>query len=311
MSSQQLLRLAAVLAAVLVLWGVVALASRGSEGSTERGSILVRIDTATIDTIALTEPGDTTTLTRDGTAAWRVNGHRAEAQAVSELLEALVDTGASVELIARNPSSHSRLRVTEDSGRRIRVVDGGRIALDLIAGKQTSDWAGVYLRRANQPEVYVVRGDLPSALTRSGDEWRDRTIATVSPDSIGTIEIRRGSRSYKLLRKGSSWVFTSGASADSVAVANLISSYKNLEVDGFANAAQEDSLSFARPRRTARLLDRRGTPLLSLAFDSIASGIWVRLADARIGRPANGQAYRLETWTADRLTPAESTLRKQ
>jgi hypothetical protein len=311
MSSKQLLRVAAVLAAVLLLWGVVALASRRSEGNSDRGSILSSIDTADIDTIAITGPADTATLTRAGTNGWRVNRYAADGQAVSELLRALVDTGMATELIARSPSSHPRLRVTEDSGRRARIVSDGRAVADLIAGKQTSDGGGAYLRRADQPEVYAVRGELPIALARSSDEWRNRTIATVRPESVATVEVRRGSRSYKLQRKDSTWVFNSGAPTDSAAVARLLSEYKEVKVAGFATAAQKDSVTFARPRRTLRLLDRRGGPLVSLVFDSIPSGIWVRLADRRTGGQADSEVYRLDSWIADRLTPADSVLRRR
>jgi hypothetical protein len=316
MSSKQLLRLAGVLIAVLVLWGAVALASRRSEGSMERGRIVPPIDSSTVDTISLAGLGDTATLTRTrkDVAPWRVNGHAADPQVVSELLKALADTAVTAELVARNPASHARLRVTEDSGRRVRAVGQGRVLLDLIAGKRTTDWDGLYLRRTSEPEVYVVRGDLATAFARPGDEWRNHTIATITPDSVGVIEVRRGSRSYTLRRKSSGWVFASGAAADSAAVVGMLSDYRNVRAAGFGSRAQEDSLRFARPRRSARLLDRRGAPLLSLVFDSIASGIWVRAsgqaggqADARTG----GQVYRIDTWTADRLAPADSSLRKR
>jgi hypothetical protein len=312
MSSKQLLRLAVALLAVLVLWGAVALASRRSEGISDRGKIVPRIDTSTVDTIALTGPGDTAILTRtgDGVGTWRVNEHPADPQVVTELLKALADTGVIAELVARNPTSHARLQVTADSGRRVRAVHRGRTLLDLIAGKRTTDWDGLYLRRTGDPEVYVIRGELATALARPSDEWRNHTIATITPDSVAAIEIRHGSRSYTLRRKGSGWLFASGAAADSAAVAGMLSDYRNVKAAGFGSRAQEDSLRFARPRRSARLLDRRGVPLLSLVFDSTATGLWVRV-DGRAGGQSEGQGvYRLDSWTADRLTPADSSLRR-
>jgi hypothetical protein len=311
MSAKQLLRLAAVLAAALVLWGAVALASRGSEGKAERGSILPTIDSAAIDTIALTGSRDTTILTRDGPDRWRVNGKPADPAAMTGLLKALAEKETPTELAARNPSSHPRLRVTDDSGRRVRIVSQGRTLADVIAGKRTVDMDGLYLRRANTPEVYVVRGELPALLERSGDDWRNRVIARVNPDSIGTIEVRRGARPYSLRRKGNGWEFASGAPADSAAVAKLLSDYREIKAAGFGSRAQEDSLKFAKSRRRARLLDRSGAPILSLEFDSIPSGVWVRVADGRADGRADREVYRLDSWTADQLTPADSTPRKR
>ncbi|HEY9014031.1 MAG TPA: hypothetical protein VIM84_03075, partial [Gemmatimonadales bacterium] len=69
-------------------------------------------------------------------------------------------------------------------------------------------------------------------------------------------------------------------------------------------------LRLSRSRRTAKLLDRKGTPLLAVTFDSLASGIWVRVEGSSPGRGTGSEAYHLDTWTADRLTPPDSTLRK-
>lgn len=308
MSSKQLLRLAAILAGVLVLWGAVALASRRSERESGSG-IFSKLDTSRVDTIALTAPGDTAILTRSksGSTGWLANGRPADNQAVSGLLKALADTSVVAELVARNPTSHARLRVSDDSGRRVRVVAGGRTLAHLIAGKPATDGDGIYLRRGGKPEVYVVRGELGQSLTRSRDDWRNHTIAAVTPDSVSSVEISRGKKSYTLRRKGSGWVFGSGVAADSGAVSRLLSSYREVRATGFASKAQEDSLRRQRPRRTARLLNRSGMPILSLVFDSLPSGLWVRAE----GGASSRETYRLDSWTADQLTPADTSLRKR
>jgi Domain of unknown function (DUF4340) len=302
-SSKQLLRLAAVLLGVLVLWGAVALASRRSERENRSAGILPQLDTSAVDTVRLAAPSDTVILirTKSATTGWLANDHPADKQAVSGLLKALADTSVVTELVARNPSSHGRLRVTDDSGRRVRVSQGARTMVDLIAGKPATEGDGIYLRRSGTPEVYVVRGDLGQALTRSRDEWRNHTIATVVPDSVASVEVRRGSRGYTLRRKGSGWVFGTGAPADSSAVSRLLSAYREVKVTGFATKVQEDSVRRQRSRRRARLLDRNAVPILSLVFDSLPSGLWVRSGEGR-------EAYRLDSYTADQLTPAESSL---
>jgi hypothetical protein len=311
MSPKQLVRLAAILLVVIALWGAVALASRRSDEGSAGERLLPKIDSSAVDSIALIGPQDTALLKRPSKSesGWRVNGHRADSQAVGQILKALAEPDAAAELVARNPNSHERLRVTEDSGRRIRVLSRGRVLLDLLAGKQATDGQGIYLRRSNQPEVYVVGGELASALARTGEEWRDHTIANVNTDSVARIEISRGKRSYALKREGSRWLLGSGAPADSASVANLLASYRAVEAAGFATKTQRDPLRFDRRRRSARLLDRAGKPLLALSFDSVASGIWVQVEGE--GQPATGEPYRIESWTADQLTPADSTLRKR
>jgi hypothetical protein len=311
MSSKQLLRLAGVLAVVVVLWGAVALASRNSDGGAEQGRILPEIDTASVDSIVLSGPADTVRLVRAGRrrAEWQVNGKPADPKAVADLLGALKESRSSAELVARNPASHARFRITEDSAKQVRVVQGGRTTVTLLAGKQSSEWDGIYLRRTGEPVVYVVRGGLAPALTRPPEDWRDRTIATIPPDSVAAIEVRRGRSSYTLRRQSKGWVFGSGRGADSTAVANLLGRYREIKAAGFGTKAQLDSLRFDRSRRMARLLDQRGQPMLGLVFDSIASGTWVRLSESQSDRSRSGEAYRIDAWTADQLTPPDSALR--
>lgn len=304
MSSKQLLRLAAVLAGVLVLWGVVALASRRSEREGGSAAIIPRVDTSAVDTVRFVAPGDTSILTRAKQANWLVNGRPADKEAVGGLLKALADTSLRAELVARNPASHSRLRVTDDSGRRVQISQKGKIVVDLIAGKPATEGDGIYLRRSGAPEVYVVRGDLGQTLNRSKDDWRNHTIATVVPDSVAAVEIRRGGSAYTLRRKGSGWVFGTGVATDSAAVSRMLAAYREVKVAGFATRAQEDSIRRHRSRRAARLLNSAGTTILTLRFDSIPSGLWVRTGE-------EGETYRLDSWTADQLTPAESSLRQR
>jgi hypothetical protein len=313
MSSKQLLRLAGVLALVLVLWGAVALASRQSDGGAEHGELLPDIDSSAVDSVVLSSTADTVRLVRagKGRAEWQVNGKPADPKIVADLLGALKTSKGSAELVARNPASHARFRITEDSAKRLRIVQGGRTSVTLLAGKQSPEWDGIYVRRAGDPAVYVVRGGLAPALSREAEDWRDHTIAKIAVDSVSAIEVRRGRSSYTLRRQNKEWVFQSGRAGDSTAVANLLSRYREIKAAGFGTKAQLDSLRFDRPRRSARLLDQRGKPILGLVFDSISSGTWVRRSEDQTGRNTSGEVYRIDDWTADQLTPPDSTLRKR
>lgn len=311
MSTKQLVRLALVLAAALLLWGAVALASKRNQEGTAHPTLLPRIDTSAVDSVVITGRRDSAVLVRarKGANGWLVNGKPTDQPAVADLLKGLADTAQIPELVAQSPASQARLRVSEDSGRRVRVVQHGRTVADLIAGKQTLENDGIYLRREGASEVYVLRSGLASALGRSADEWRNHTIAEVVPDSVSAIQISRGAKSYSLKRQRAKWVFATGAAADSAKVTELLSSYRDVKASGFGSPALQDSLRSAKPKRTARLLNKQGSPLLRLVVDSTAGGLWVRINPGTTSS-ASGEAYRVESWTADQLTPADTTLRK-
>jgi hypothetical protein len=255
-----------------------------------------------VDSIVIQRPADTARLARVDSSTWTVNGHRASPGGVQDILAALGDTARRTELVGGRSKSHAGFGVDSAKGVRIRVVAGDSTVADLVQGNRGPGLEGGYFRLATDSAVYLVGGDLAQALERTSDELRDKRIAGVTPDSVARIEVTRGRRSYALRRDGALWSLTPGGRADSAAVAELLSSYGQVEAAGFATRAQADSARFGRPDRRVGLLRADGSPLLTLVFDSTATGFWVR------GGP-DSTVYRLDTWSADRLTPEDSTLR--
>ncbi len=301
MSPKSLRRLATLLLVALVVWVVLALARR-SGGDRPASLSLPKIDTAAVDTIALTGPRDTSIIARTTSGRWRVNGYPASLALVTELLTAFRDSSAWSELAAERRGSHERFGVAADSARRLRVTSHGRVLLDVLTGKRTADWGGFYVRRPTEDAVYAFHGALASALSRGPDDWRDKQIVAVTPASVDTIHIQRGARGYVVRRSGNGWAFAGGGAADSAAVADLLGAYQDLAATGFATRAEAAALPFSPPRRRAQLMAHDGRTLASLVFDSTATGVWIR-ADS------GGTVFRTDAWTMNRLTPADSTLR--
>lgn len=303
MNDRTIKRLAIALAIAVVAWGVLALTRRAREDRIERLA-LPRVDTAAVDSIVVAGRTDTVVLARGG-GGWTVNGHRADTARVRELLAAVVDSGTTSELIAQTSGSHVRMGVDADSGRRVRVVDGANTLLDLTAGKRTDDWRGVYVRRSADSAVYALRGNnLAESFTRALDDWRDRRIASVVPESVAVVELQRGARSVTLRRgEGGRWALGAG-DADSAAVARLLDAYRDLTASGFATPAQEDSVTLAPARFSVRLTGARGAVLAEVRYDSTATGVWARADSA-------GPVFKLDAWRLSTLAPVEGTLRAQ
>ena len=303
MSPTQLARLAMVMGALLLLWGAASLARRGASGPTESDRFaLPSVPRDSVDSIVILRQTDTARLARVDSATWTVNGHRASTSAVQDILAALADTARRTELAGGRPGSHAGFGVDSAKGARIRVVRGDSTVADLVQGNRGPGLEGGYFRLAADSAVYLVRGNLAESLERTSDELRDKRIAGVPADSVARIEGTRGRRSYALRRDGTAWIFASGSRADSAAVGELLSSYGQIDAAGFATAAQADSAQLARPDRRVQLLRADGSPLLSMAFDSSATGFWVRAGQ-------DSTIYRLDTWSADRLTPSDSALK--
>jgi hypothetical protein len=302
MTPLQVRRLAIGLGVIAALWLLLAII-RKPVRDRETHLSLGRIDTATVDTIHIRNPSDTSLLVRTSATEWKVNGLPGSPTAVSSLLNALQDSSARTELVAENVSSHPRFQITGDSGTHFRVMAGGTKVLDLVAGKRTSSFSGIYVRKSTEDAVFTVSGSLAEQFNAAPDTWRDKRIASIEPDSVASIEIRRGNAAYVLRRTDSTWKFANGQAASADAVTSLLGQYSSLTASGFATARQRDSINFARARRSVRLAGKSGTALLSLQFDSTASGVWAKT-------DSDSTVFRIDPWTFGNLAPAESTLKR-
>jgi Domain of unknown function (DUF4340) len=302
-SAKQLMRLLLVFLVLLVLWGAAALGRR--HGTDRAGSESLRLPAlarSAVDSIVLTKAGASVVLARKDSSVWTANGFPAATPAVSELLDALADSGAASDVVAERKSSQADLGVDSAHGTWMRVKSRGKNLLELIAGNRSPDFSGGYARLPDQERTYLVHGRLIEAATRPADDWRDHRIAAVPADSIGRVEVARGGKRYELERKGAQWSLSTGGSVDSSRAATLLGAYKSIEAGGFATAAQADSARFNPPDRRLSLLRKDGSPLLTLLFDSTAAGM-------RVKSDTGKTVYTMDAFIADQLAPADSSLR--
>ena len=230
---------------------------------------LPRIDTATVDSGRGDQRGRDSASCASVHGAWRVNGSRRPTTRVLALLQGLADTTSSSEQVAESHTSHERFGVAADSGERVRVSSRGRVVLDLVTGKRTADYGGLYARRSGDDAVYAVHGGLADGLSRPIGDWRDKHIVAVIADSVATIAIQRSGRAYTVQRAHQGWRFGSGAPADSAAVSSLLNQYRDLTAVGFATTAEADSAHFSacRPPRASPACERLAAREPQLRFD--------------------------------------------
>lgn len=301
MSARQLLRAALALAVLIVLWGAVEIGRRLG-GDREVPFSLPALTAPDVDSVVIAKGADTTLLVRRDGARWEVNGYLAASAEVTKFFDALRDTVRS-DLVARSATSHERLGVDSVGGRRVRLVGGGRTLADLVFGERGREWGTIYVRTATESDVYLLGGELGNLVDRNADAWRDRRIAALEPDSVAEIDVERGGSGYTLVRGDSAWSID-GTSADSGVVAQLLQELRDLNGSGFPSPAQADSADFDAPDRRLEVRGMGGRIVLRLAFDSASFAYWVR-------HDSGGPIYRLDSWRADRLTPADSAVRRQ
>ncbi|HXF96898.1 MAG TPA: DUF4340 domain-containing protein, partial [Gemmatimonadales bacterium] len=264
MTAAHLRWLALGVGALLLLWAGGQLLPSGTDRLT--GSFrLPAVSADSADTIAVIAPGETVIVTRTGPGAWSANGFAASSTAVADFFGSLGQV-PEPELVARSAASFGRLGVDTGAARRLRLTQGGRTVLDLLVSERGPDYQSAYVRAPDDSAVYAVSGSFALAARRRLDDWRDRTIATVSPDSVGEIELWRGARRTLLARRDGQWRLGRGA-ADSAAVRRLLERYRSVTAAGFPTPAQLDSAFRGPVERRVILRAGSGETLLRLEFD--------------------------------------------
>jgi uncharacterized protein DUF4340 len=291
------------LAVLLLLWGGSAVLSRGSD--TVTGSLaLPALVPADADTVLIVRGADSIVLAKQPPAAWTVNGRRAPPDDVGDLFRALQDS-VHPELVAQDSASFARLSVDSAAGRWLRIRGGGRLRLQLIVGARGSEFQSAYVRRPGDSRVYLWRGRLAQLVDRRADDWRDKRIAALDPDSVSALDVSRGKDRYTMARAGKRWT-VNGAGADSVAVARYLERLRAITAAGFATTGAIDSLKAGHATRRFTARGGAGRVLLALAFDSTAGGFLVRVAAGSGGEGAT--VYRMNSWDVDGVTPASRSL---
>lgn len=300
MSPEVLKKLSYALGVLVVLWvGSEILKGEPSDGVTVMESPGVTIDE--VDSITIDRPDDDVHLVRHD-STWTVNGLDAGFGGVSDFVGAL-DEDLRLQLAARNPDSHERFDLTDGTARHLRVYRGSVLVLDLLVGKRGRDYQSVFLRRPGEDEVYSSRTRLGSFVERRIEDWRDKVIAAVVPDSVLRVAVTKGAETYTVARDDKDVWYLDGDVANGASVNRLLEQFRALNAAGFPTEAQADSADFEHPERRVEIVDRSDQVVADIAFDSTATGFWVRKSGLET-------VFRLDRYKVDQLTPADSTLRE-
>ena len=296
MSKNVLQRIVIVLAGLLVLYGIIRLVGGGgaalSAGALELAVELEGIDERTLEGATLSGPEEEIELAR-ASGGWTVNGFEADSAAVARAFTSLSGVEVS-SLAAANPDNHERLGVAGHDAWMLEFrLRGGENRI-MVLGRVGTAFQTAYARLPGSDEVYILRGDMRGAFTRTISDWRDKLIALVDTEAIQTIEVERGGEVVVVERGEAGWTLAeSGAVPDSASVANILDELDEIRAIGFAEEGAEFP---AEDVRRLVAMGESGDTLVTLELAPVDAEYWVRLPD-------NDVLYRLASFRAIRIVP--------
>ena len=109
-------------------------------------------------------------------------------------------------LVASNPANFARLEVKDDDfRRRIRLHAGDSSATLYLGGSGGANT--VYIRRADENEVYLGSGLSSWELSTQVSTWLDANYVNVPVDDVLEITVQRADGSFTFRRDGESWTY--------------------------------------------------------------------------------------------------------
>ncbi len=136
--------------------------------------------------------------------------------------------------------------VTDTLGTRVKLFRGTEQKADLIIGKfsfsQQPRKMTSYVRLTGEREVYGVDGMLGMSFNRTLNAFRDRSVIRTNSSALKRLTFSYPTDSSFVLQKEERWNIN-GQSADSAAVANYLSSIRNLTDNRFAESRPEIALT--------------------------------------------------------------------
>ena len=199
--------LAALLVVQVLLLAVSVLTTTGTE-SRRVELILADIAVADVAGLIIADNLENEMTFARGEAGWvlpEADDFPLDSAKINETLDKLAGMD-SRRLVASNPANFARLEVKDDDfRRRITLQIGESSAVFYLGGSGGANT--VYVRRADENEVYLGSGLSSWELSTQVSTWLDANYVNVPVDDVLEINVQRQDGSFTFLREGEGWSY--------------------------------------------------------------------------------------------------------
>src|SRR5690606_38003872 len=113
-------------------------------------------------------------------------------------------------LVSSNPENEATYNVSTDSATLVTLSTGSNQKQLLIGGAGVRN-ATYFMRPADEPNVYLVEGELRQLVMQSVNDWRDKTLVDINKDALTQLEINHQGRTVGLTKnEDGKWEAVSG-----------------------------------------------------------------------------------------------------
>ena len=201
------LNLAALLVVQLVLLAISAVATTGTE-SRAVAPVLGDFAVTDVERLTIADNLDNEMTFARGEAGWVLpdaDDFPLDSVKIDETLAKLADMDTR-RLVASNPANFARLEVKDDDFRRRITLQASDSSVVLYLGG-SGGANTVYVRRADDNEVYLSSGLSSWELSTQVSTWLDANYVSVPSDDVLEITVRRADGRFTFRREGENWTY--------------------------------------------------------------------------------------------------------
>jgi hypothetical protein len=239
MSGNKILVAFVVLAALL---GITVLQFKSRDAEDQRGAEvtvkLPKVNKDEVDELSIAAPEKPAVAFKKVDNKWRMTtpvDTEADSAAVDTALSKLAEIEV-VAVAATKPENHQQLEVTEPKAIHVVAKGGGKPLADLLIGVYRS--GNTMAREPNNDVVAVVKGSVRYAFEKVVKDWRDRNIAGVTADAVGTITFENKGGKFTFTKEGSEWKQAPGdkklPTFESGKIVSLVGTAASMRANDFA-----------------------------------------------------------------------------
>ncbi|MEE8148388.1 MAG: DUF4340 domain-containing protein [Longimicrobiales bacterium] len=299
MSDRLVKNLVIALAILAAGYGIVRVIAGRASGGPSASFNLASLAEVEIDSVHIVSASDTIRL--GGGSEWTVNGYEAIPESGDAFSRALEQTRVG-EVVSRNPENHRRLGIADGQGRVLTIYAGDAESMALLISDKGQTFDDAYVRRLDDAEVRVVRGNLVDLVRRNVEGWRNKQILGLTADDIQRLEFSFPDEEFAAVRDSTGWHFEPSGATASADIDRVVREVASLRGIGFAPDAEADTLSWESPAGGVILFGPGGAELGEVSFLARStSGYFVRLA----GKPV---VFTLSQYSGDQVLKRETEL---
>ena len=139
----------------------------------------------------------------------------------------------------------------------------------MLIGKKKGE-EDFYVKRADSPQVFLVKKYNLERINKRPIEFRDKTICNLADDNVTQVAVTRAKDSFTLVKDpkktgDDAWKLTkpAGVTLDTSKVNDIVSAFKEWKASGFAEDSSPKATGLAKPTATVGRPAPRAAPATS------------------------------------------------